>query len=110
MKIEIKNQTTIITNTENDLNSFFESLNKDYEKLENQNLIINLQSFKNMKNKDLNFFLPISKLQKKVKKSLVIVIEKFDFNTVSNNFNVVPTIQEAHDIIEMEDIERDLEL
>jgi hypothetical protein len=42
------------------------------------------------------------------KKSIVIVAQSINFNSVPNNIIVVPTILEAHDIIEMEEIERDL--
>jgi hypothetical protein len=38
----------------------------------------------------------------------VLVIADFDFNKVSHKINIVPSVQEAHDIIEMEIIERDL--
>jgi hypothetical protein len=48
-------------------------------------------------------------LFKKNKKSFVIVASNIDFNKVSDKITVVPTLQEAHDIIEMEEIERDLE-
>ena len=34
--------------------------------------------------------------------------ENIDYNAVSSNLIVVPTLLEAHDIIEMEEIERDL--
>ena len=44
------------------------------------------------------------------KKSFVIIVSDFDFNKVSDKLTVVPTLQEAHDIIEMEEIERDLGL
>ena len=45
---------------------------------------------------------------KKNKKSFVIVISDFDFNAISDKLIVVPSLLEAHDIIEMEEIERDL--
>ena len=58
--------------------------------------------------KDINSFLPLSKIHKKSKKSFVIVTSDFDFNAVSRKLTVVPSILEAHDIIEMDEIERDL--
>ena len=39
-------------------------------------------------------------------KSLVIVTEKIDYET--DNLNLVPTVQEAIDFIDLEEIERDL--
>jgi hypothetical protein len=41
-------------------------------------------------------------------KSFIIVISDLDYNAVPDTLTVVPSILEAHDIIEMEEIERDL--
>ena len=37
-----------------------------------------------------------------------MVVSDIDFNAVPNKLTVVPSNLEAHDIIEMEEIERDL--
>jgi hypothetical protein len=58
--------------------------------------------------KDIKAFSDLSKLHKKSKKSFVIVAENLDYNDVPVKLTVVPTLLEAHDIIEMEEIERDL--
>ena len=42
------------------------------------------------------------------KKSFVIVSAQVDLDQMPDELVVVPTLQEAYDIIEMEDIERDL--
>jgi hypothetical protein len=39
---------------------------------------------------------------------IIIVISDLDYNAVPDTLTVVPSILEAHDIIEMEEIERDL--
>jgi hypothetical protein len=44
----------------------------------------------------------------KGKKSFVIVAENIDFNAVPKSLVVVPSVLEAHDIIDMDEIERDL--
>jgi hypothetical protein len=36
------------------------------------------------------------------------VADNIDFNSVPSKMTLVPTVLEAHDIIEMEEIERDL--
>ena len=38
----------------------------------------------------------------------MIVSDKIDLNIVPDDIIVVPTLQEAYDIIEMEEMERDL--
>jgi hypothetical protein len=47
-------------------------------------------------------------LHSKGKKSFVIVAENIDFNALPKSLVVVPSILEAHDIIDMDEIERDL--
>ena len=56
----------------------------------------------------IKLFLPLAKAHKKSKKSLVIVADAIDFNAVPQTITVVPSLLEANDIIEMEEIERDL--
>ena len=108
MTIEIQEKATIIKDFDSDLgldNLLIKIIN---ENLESQNIILDLNSYKALKNKDLNIFLLFAKNIKKNKQSFVIVISDFDFNKSSSKLNIVPTIQEAFDIIEMEEIERDL--
>ena len=57
---------------------------------------------------DINSFLNLSKVHKKARKSFVIVAQDIDFNKCSDKLVVVPSRLEAHDIIEMDEIERDL--
>jgi stalled ribosome rescue protein Dom34 len=72
------------------------------------NLIIDVSKNKTITITTLNHIKILSKKHKKNKRSLVIVAENIDYNKVSNQLNVVPTIIEATDIIELEEIERDL--
>ena len=67
--------------------------------------------FSNIINIDLNkilLFSPLSEAQKSNNKSFVIVCSGIEFDQVPDEIVVVPTLKEAEDIIEMEDIERDL--
>ncbi len=97
--------TTIITIT--DINNI--NINIENQIIEN-NTIINCTNAVNLSIKEINMFLPLAKNFKTNKKSLVIVAQNINFNKVSDKISVVPTLQEAHDIIEIEEIERDLEL
>ena len=68
----------------------------------NFNIIINLDNLN-----DINFLTKIYNLLdllKKNKKSLVVVSS----DLIDKQVNVVPTLTEAYDIIELEEIERDL--
>lgn len=108
MKVDQKGHTVTIKDTQGDFNAFLEKVTQQFKTFEKQNIIIDLSSDPGLSEKDLKLFLPLSKQQKKAKKSFVIVVSELDFNAVSDKLIVVPSLLEAHDIIEMDEIERDL--
>lgn len=108
MKVEQKGHTVTIKDTQGDLVSFLMKVTHEYKTFEKHNMIIDISLHKKLSVKDLNSFLPLSKIHKKAKKSFVIIADDIDFNSVSDKLTVVPTNLEAHDMIEMEEIERDL--
>ena len=108
MKVDQKGHTVTIKDTQGDFNGFVEKVTQQFKTFEKQNIIIDLTSDSNLSENDLKLFLPLSKQQKKAKISFVIVVEELDFNSISDKLTVVPSLLEAHDIIEMEEIERDL--
>jgi hypothetical protein len=107
MKVETKGHTTVIKDTQGDLVSFVMKITHEYKSFEKHNLIIDLLAHAHLSVKEINSLLPLSKIHKKAKKSFVIAANT-DFNSVSAQLVLVPTVLEAHDIIEMEEIERDL--
>lgn len=108
MKVEQKGHTTTIRNTQTNTAEFYQKLNKEYNSYKSQNLIIDLSHDKEITMTDIKLFLEMAKNHKNEKKSLVLVTDNIDFNDVPAKLTVVPTVLEAHDIIEMEEIERDL--
>ena len=108
MKVTQKGKTTIIKDTQGNISIFLEKITHEHSSFKSQNLIIDLTHNKEITIKDIKSFLELSKIHKKEKKSFVIVLENIDFNDVPVKLIVVPSLQEANDIIEMEEIERDL--
>ena len=108
MKVDQKGHTVTIKDTQGDFNGFVEKVTQQFKTFEKQNIIIDLSADNNLSESDLKLFLPLSKQQKKSKKSFVIVVADLDYNSISDKLVVVPSLLEAHDIIEMEEIERDL--
>ncbi|MEM9000077.1 MAG: ribonuclease Z [Bacteroidota bacterium] len=102
--------TTIVFQENTSLAGFLENLDSAYEKLKHDHIIVNLFSFRKLTSNDILEFLEISRKHQKANKSFVLVTDKVSYDEVPDDINVVPTLQEAKDIIEMEDIERDLEL
>jgi hypothetical protein len=108
MKVDIKDHTTTIKDTQGNFALFLEKITNQHESFKNQNLILDITHDKTATIHSIKAFAELSKTHKKGKKSFVIVIENIDFNAIPKSIVVVPSILEAHDIIEMEEIERDL--
>lgn len=98
----------IISQEKISIDIFFENLEKAYPKLKNENLVIDLLRFTKLTPYNVLVFLEISKKHRKNGKSFVLVSEKVSYNDVPEEISLVPTLQEARDIVEMEEIERDL--
>jgi len=108
MKVEQKGHTTIIKDTVGQTADFLMKVTHEHNTYKNSNLILDLTHDKSLSLEDVKSFAELIKLHKKQKKSIVLVAESVNFNAVPKNIILVPTILEAHDIIEMEEIERDL--
>ncbi len=102
--------TTIVFQEGVALSTFLENLNKAYSEIKNDHLIINLFSLEKITNSDVLEFFELSNTHKATNKSFVLVTDKVSYNELPDDILVVPTIKEAHDIIEMEEMERDLGL
>jgi len=102
--------TTVVSQEKISIVTFLQNLEKSIGNLKNENLIINLFSFEKLSADDVLEFLQISNSHRSNGKSFVIVTNKVAFDELPDEIIVTPTIQEAKDIIEMEEIERDLGL
>ncbi|PKB18930.1 ribonuclease Z [Flavobacterium sp. 5] len=108
MKVTTKGHTIIIKDTEGDVVEFLEKINNQYSSFKEHNLILDISHDTSVDVKSIKIFSDLSKKHKKAKKSLVLVVEDIDFNKIPQSIIVVPTQLEAQDLIEMDEIERDL--
>lgn len=108
MKVEHKGHTVTIKDTQGDLTAFIEKLTHEYKSFENENIIVDLTHYPELTLHQLNGFMAMSKTHKAQKKSFVLVASDIDFNLVSDKLAIVPSLLEAHDLIELDEIERDL--
>jgi len=100
---------TVVTQERATIVDLVANINKKYEQIKNDNIIVNLFSVKEIQETAINDFLLVSKKHKASKRSFVIVSNTISHNGIPEELSFVPTLQEAHDIIEMEEIERDLD-
>ncbi|RAJ15673.1 ribonuclease Z [Arenibacter echinorum] len=110
MILDKEGNVTTVLQENISLNQFLSNFRDMYPKIKNDHIIVNLFSFSKLTSSDVLEFLELSDAHRKTKKSFVLVTEKVSYDEVPDKIVVVPTIQEAKDIIEMEEIERDLEL
>ena len=108
MLFDKKDNITIITQEKASIIELVKKLDILYERFKNDNVIVNLSALSKIPFSDIIEFLQISNRHRARKHSFVIVAEEVYLNNVIDEIIIVPTLQEAFDIIEMEEIERDL--
>ncbi|MCB0445732.1 MAG: ribonuclease Z [Gelidibacter sp.] len=108
MIIDKHDNITIITQEKSTIIELVKKLQAIYPKFKNDNVIINLSSLNKVTLQNIIEFLEISNTHRRAKHSFVIVTDKANLDEMPDEILVVPTLKEAYDIIEMEDMERDL--
>ncbi|WP_430409444.1 ribonuclease Z [Kordia sp.] len=108
MILDKQENILIITQESTNTIELVKKINARYNEIQHDNIIVNLFSFGNLKKSDLVEFLQISKKHREAKHSFVIVTNKISTDELPEAVMTVPTLQEAFDVIEMEEIERDL--
>ncbi|MCF6296262.1 MAG: ribonuclease Z [Flavobacteriaceae bacterium] len=99
---------SIITQERASITELAKKLQVLYNRFKNDNIIVNLTSLRPLVFQDVIEFLQISNQHRNAKHSFVIVTNKVNVDDMPDELVVVPTLQEAYDVIEMEEIERDL--
>lgn len=108
MNITKKENYVIIEDKNTDVDTFATRLSNSYSKFEKNNAVINVLDKGNLEAKDLLVFLEISNFHRKNKRSLVIASNPLSIETLPDDLMIAPTLREAEDIINMEELEREL--
>ena len=108
MIFDKQDNITVITQEKASVIELVKKLDVLYDRFKKDNVIINLTSLKPIPLNEIVEFLKISNTHRQDKKSFVIVNDKVNFDETPDELVIVPTLQEAYDIIEMEEMERDL--
>ena len=99
---------TVITQEKVSIVELVKKLQVMYPRFKNENIIINLTSLKQLRAIDVIEFLQISNNHRQANHSFVLVSNKINLDDIPDELVIVPTLQEAYDVVEMEEIERDL--
>ncbi len=86
----------------------FTALKERHKEFKGQHLIIDLSDKINIEIKEILLFLKLSVQYRKNGTSFVLICKGTSIDDLPDELNVVPTFNEALDILEMDAIERDL--
>ncbi len=109
MIIQNKENYTIILPEENSFTAFYTVFSSQIHEVPTTHLFLNLSDKFHVTADELEVFSAFSEQQKEKGKSFVLItntVEIDDFEDES--LSVVPTLTEAEDVLEMDEIERDL--
>ncbi|MCG1037012.1 hypothetical protein [Polaribacter sargassicola] len=108
MQIDKKETYTLINSDENSFSDFYNSFLIEEKKLTKEHLIIHISNNINISNEEFLLFLNIAEEKKQNGTSFVVIYNNINIDDFPENFNITPTLQEAIDIIDMENMEREL--
>jgi hypothetical protein len=108
MIIDKDGNVTVITQEKASVIELVKKLDVVYSRYKNDNIIVSLTSLKPISLEEIIEFLQLSNTHRKAKHTFVIVSDKVNLDEMPDEIVVVPTMKEAYDIIEMEEMERDL--
>lgn len=108
MKYEQKNEYVLFSLEGDNFKEFSSSFEDQHHKFAKNNIIIYLSSKLKVSIKNISIFLKYADLHRDNGTTFVLVYNNIDVDSFPESFNIVPTIQEAEDVLEMENIQRDL--
>ena len=108
MQIKEATNYTLISSDEYSFKEFQKSVFKKINDFDKNHLIIQISEELSIDKKDFLLFLKIAEQKKENGTSFVVLNSSVNADDFAENLNIVPTLQEAEDILEMETIEREL--
>ncbi len=109
MIVNTSSTFTVLKDQKDDIEDFAGYLTRCIPtNFQDQNLIIDLLPYTHLTIEQLLLFIDISNNHRISKHSFVVVNSALDPDIIPDEIMVVPTLLEAQDVIEMEEIERDL--
>ena len=108
MKTDKKENFLLIKNDTDSLTDFSSELTKHHDDFKDENVVVDILPYKDVEIDNLLGFLEISNFHRSNNKSFVIVNDAVGIDELPDELVVVPTLQEAEDMIQMDEIQRDL--
>ena len=108
MIIEKKQDYILVSPNGNSFEEFLANFKNKHQEIENAHVFLSFSNKINIKERDLFVFLDYSNKHLEKETTFIIICNTIDVDNFPETFNIVPTLQEAEDILEMENIQRDL--
>ncbi|HKJ06449.1 MAG TPA: hypothetical protein VJ970_03200 [Flavobacteriaceae bacterium] len=108
MIIKNNDKYTLLTIEDESVEYIAKKLINNDLNLNSENLILNISKKINTSLNELLLFLEVSNIHRNLGTSFVLVTKCSEIDKIPEELNIVPTLTEAEDILEMEAIERDL--
>ena len=108
MQIEKKETFTHFISDENSFSEFYSNFLIEEKNYTSKNVVIQFSNNINISTEEFLLFLDISVQKNQNGTSFVVIYLDIDVDVFPDNFNIVPTLQEAEDVIDMENMEREL--
>ncbi len=108
MKVAEKKDYTLITSDEHSFSDFMSVFETEHVKHKEKHLIVQISEKFNPTKQNILLFLDCVDIHQSNGTSFVIVLKGVDIDEFPETLNIVPTLIEAEDVIEMENIQRDL--
>ncbi len=110
MTVHKNNGTALVRKVGVGFPEFLDGLKEVYPTLKEHHIVLDLLALPELSPDDLYLIVPVSEGHKARGKSFVLVTDQLSYDEVPDELTVAPTVEEANDVIEMEDIERELGL
>ena len=108
MQIKEATNYTLISSDEDSFKEFQKSVFKKINDFDKNHLILQISEELSIDKKDFLLFLKIAEQKKENGTSFVVLNASVNADDFAESLNIVPTLQEAEDILEMDTIEREL--
>ncbi|MBO2545508.1 ribonuclease Z [Salegentibacter sp. BDJ18] len=108
MKISEKENYILIEPLEAPVVDFVSLLTQRHAEFENNNVAVNLLAYHQIKKEEVMGFLEIATTHQMNNKSFVLISNAVTIDELPEEIVVVPSLREAEDLIQMDEIQRDL--
>ncbi len=108
MKTVHKEGYILINSEKSSFSEFYTYFTNQHREFTKNNVIINISSNLVANEKEISLFLKCADMHQESGTTFVVVYQNVDVDKFPETFNIVPTLQEAEDVLEMENIQRDL--